>query len=386
VIVTALIGPSSIEAFPMRSSARPATPGSLLWKKNRGTMHRQDNVRRQGVTAAASSVVLAASESSDTANAMDQKASVLQGLVLPASVAGLFGTVSLAVRTALLSPHTYGPFGGLGALAAVASLVLIPLTQIRNLYAISVGYGLSVGVLGMLLRRTFDPLKESLGHTLSGCTVFYGFRLAAYLYTRERAGWKPSSTASRKEPSRLRRVPFSITLAFFYACLTMPVLHVLRTSPSLTYQSWQWYVAWTGTVVAWSGAVLEAVADTHKFMVKNNNSEGYDEFVGPVSGVYALTRHPNYTGEVLHWFGTYLAGTVCFGKSYVGWISSSLGLYGIVSIMVAATKGLEKRQQEKYLGDPAYENWKATVRYPLVPFLRGPTPVPPELAPPSSSS
>jgi steroid 5-alpha reductase family enzyme len=358
-------------------------------------MHPQDDVRRQGVTAtatASSTIVLAATprpteESSDAAKGViHQKASVLQGLVLPASVAGLWGAVSVALRTAILTPHTYGPFGGLGALTAVASLVLIPLTQIRNLYAISVGYGMSVGVLGMLLRRTFDPLKESLGHTLSGCTVFYGFRLAAYLYTRERAGWKPSSVSNRKEPSRIRRVPFSLTLAFFYACLTMPVLHVLRASPSLTYQSWQWYVAWTGTVVAWSGAVLEAVADTHKFMVKNNNSEGYDEFVGPVSGVYALTRHPNYTGEVLHWFGTYLAGTVCFGKSYVGWISSSLGLYGIVSIMVAATKGLEKRQQEKYLGDPAYENWKATVRYPLVPFLRGPTPVPSEVAPPSSSS
>jgi steroid 5-alpha reductase family enzyme len=234
-------------------------------------------------------------------------------------------------------------------------------------------------VLGMPLRRTFDPLKESLGHTLSGCTVFYGFRLAAYLYTRERAGWKPSSAAARKEPSRIRRVPFSLTLAFFYACLTMPVLHVLRASPSLAYQSWQWYVAWTGTIVAWTGAVLEAVADTHKFMVKSNyrHTEVDDEnddrvFVGPVSGAYAVTRHPNYTGEVLHWFGTYLAGAVCFGKSYVGWISSTLGLYGIVSIMVAATKGLEKRQQEKYLGDPTYENWRASVRFPLIPFVRGP--------------
>ena len=136
-------------------------------------------------------------------------------------------------------------------------------------------------------------------------------------------------------------------------------------------------MAWTGTVVAWSGAVLEAVADTHKFMVKNNqgSEEGTEEFAGPVSGAYALTRHPNYTGEVLHWFGTYVAGTVCFGKSYVGWIASSLGLYGIISIMMAATKGLEKRQQEKYLGDPNYENWKANVKYPLIPFVRGPTPL-----------
>ena len=282
------------------------------------------------------------------------------------------------VTSQLAAWLTSGPYGVL-ALASVASGVLIPLTQIRNLYAISVGYGASVGVMGMVLRRLFHPASDTLAHTLSGCTVFYGFRLAFYLLLREKAGWKPAPrNATTDPPSRWKRIPFSISLGLFYALMTAPVLYVLRSPPALN--TWQWNVAWGGTIVAWLGAILEAVADTHKFLVKNNdhNDNGDDDdgsssgtrFVGPTQGTYRLVRHPNYLGEIMHWTGTYLAGVACFGPSVVGWAASSAGLYGILSIMQAASKGLEDKQATKYGGQASYEAWKKEVPAPLIPFVK----------------
>jgi steroid 5-alpha reductase family enzyme len=138
-------------------------------------------------------------------------------------------------------------------------------------------------------------------------------------------------------------------------------------------------IAVAGTALAWFGALLEAVADGHKFIRKFPSKTSGDDsskdkehvFKGPSNGVYRLTRHPNYTGEVIFWFGTYLAGAPSFGQSIIAWVASSVGLYGIGTIMVGATKRLEKRHLENYGGQPAYESWKKEVPVTLLPFLKG---------------
>jgi steroid 5-alpha reductase family enzyme len=170
----------------------------------------------------------------------------------------------------------------------------------------------------------------------------------------------------------------------------------------LALRNWRCHAAWAGAIVAWIGAVLEATADAHKLSVKNTlqetappvppSSPDDDDntttpivlerppsprFAGPTGGAYRITRHPNYTGEVLHWLGTYVAGTSCLvgRKGCWGWwdaatwLASTAGLYGIVSIMRAATARLEERQSTKYAGDPAYESWKDQVKAPLIPLV-----------------
>jgi steroid 5-alpha reductase family enzyme len=130
-----------------------------------------------------------------------------------------------------------------------------------------------------------------------------------------------------------------------------------------------------GTVLAWSGVVLEAVADYHKFYVKQKNAEKKNEatstatFVGPTGGVYRITRHPNYTGEVLFWFGQLVGGVPFLGKSVVGWICSLLGFYGIYSIMTMASKRLDKRQQESYSGQSKYDEWRKSTKASIFPFV-----------------
>jgi steroid 5-alpha reductase family enzyme len=133
--------------------------------------------------------------------------------------------------------------------------------------------------------------------------------------------------------------------------------------------TWKSYVAWSGCTLAWVGAIVESIADTHKFIVKGRTHSSAVAFRGPTHGLYSLTRHPNYTGEVVFWVGIYLSGLPAFGTSIIAWLCSTAGLYGIVTIMRGATKSLEKKQGEKYSGQPKYDTWKKDVPVALLPFL-----------------
>lgn len=254
---------------------------------------------------------------------------------------------------------------GVVALATIAAFICVPITQYKNLYGISVGYGLSVAAIAAALRKVFSPF--AVGNLLSGAALFYGLRLAMYLFVRDVSGEK--STTTRSEPARLKRIPFALSLSLFYALMTTPILYALRAPVSDTI-AWKLRTAWTGAGLAWAGAILEAVADAHKFLVKLK-SKDKTTFVGPSKGCYALTRHPNYTGEILFWFGVWLAGLPSFGTSVVAWLCSSVGLYGIVSIMQGASQRLETRHVEKYGGQLSYEAWKKDVPSPLIPFMTG---------------
>ena len=74
-------------------------------------------------------------------------------------------------------------------------------------------------------------------------------------------------------------------------------------------------------------------------------------------------------GEILHWFGLFGAGSVSFGKSVVAWACGALGLWGILSIMIGASSRLDAKQSEKYGGQPAYEEWKGSVKSSVIPFI-----------------
>lgn len=285
--------------------------------------------------------------------------------------------------SALIQALKEGPFG-VPALTLIAAAIVVPICQYRTMYGISVGYGGSVAFMAHVLQRVFDETTPTaLSQTLIWAAIFYGLRLSTHLLVRDFTGWKPQNKdPNRKDPSRLARIPFSIMLSLLYSFMTSPLLYFLRNPPpkgSLLEKFSQ-----TGVVLAWVGAVMEAIADAHKFWVKahhrstratsrtsGNKKKDSPTFCGPSGGVYRLTRHPNYTGEILFWLGLYIAGLPAIGGSYLGYVYSTLGHFGIVFIMVGATKRLEERHEENYGGQRAYEEWKAKVPAPLIPLIKG---------------
>jgi protein-S-isoprenylcysteine O-methyltransferase Ste14 len=285
------------------------------------------------------------------------------------------GTITTATTTAMEiitqainhAVTSNNPFGTLG-LWAVASSVVIPLTLYRQGYAFSVGYGFSVAAMALYLIKQFPAATPN---PLAWSAAFQGVRLATYLLLRQ---WSSPEKAQQvksfdKSPP-WRRIPFAASVSLFYAFLMTPVMYMLR-SENLSANN---IVLNTGAFLAWAGAILETVADYHKFFVKQNSKTKKNKFAGPTSGVYRITRHPNYTGEVLFWLGIFVGGMPFFGKGsigniVVGWVSSGLGFYGIYSIMTMATKRLDDRQKENYKGQKTYDTWRSKVKPPIFPFI-----------------
>jgi steroid 5-alpha reductase family enzyme len=292
------------------------------------------------------------------------------------------GTVRLLLTSSLQS----GPWGVVG-LWAIASAVVIPSTLYRQGYSFSVGYGFSVMAMALILGKVFGMSP------LLAAALFYGFRLGSFLLMRDKlVPTKGKQMKAFDKSPRLQRIPFGAAVAFFYALLMTPALYAARryslhvaTSTSAaaaatTMTTLMSILTNLGTPMAWTGAILEAIADGHKFVAKqtqnsntnSSDSENVDKiFAGPTTGVYRISRHPNYTGEVLFWLGLLLAGIPSFGNSAIAWVGSMLGFYGIYGIMTNATKRLDGRQKDAYGGQESYDTWRAQVKAPIFPFVHG---------------
>jgi len=190
----------------------------------------------------------------------------------------------------------------------------------------------------------------------------YGLRLFLFLFWRQQ--FQPGYDGMAKlkaldKTPRLKRTPIILSTAFFYALMASPLLFHIKAQPMLGAAA---AISKLGSVLAAIGLVYEAVADQQKSLFKMGLRADGKEDALFTSGVYSRSRHANYAGEILFWVGSFIAGAPAI--SAVGLslatrasrtVCSALGLYGIIFIMLSATKRLEGRQQDKYGATPEYE-------------------------------
>jgi len=276
----------------------------------------------------------------------------------------LRGGTNLLPQT--LSTSLLSGLGGVPSLWAIASAVIVPCTLYRQAWSFSVGYGLSVLALGLSIFHTFGSLSGA-PLLLTTAVIFYGARLGGFLYFRNlTVKSKGDQIKNMDKTPRLKRIPLALSVSLFYSFLVSPALYAVRAG-NVTPPLWN-KISVAGSGIAWLGAILEAVTDTHKYINKMGNDN--EDFVGPTGGAYSLVRHPNYLGELLFWFGLFIGGAPSFGKQIVPWVCSSFGLFGIYSIMTGATKRLDGKQAEKYAGQTKYTEWRARVKSPIFPGLQ----------------
>ena len=267
---------------------------------------------------------------------------------------------------------------GVGALYALTSLTVVPLTWYRTGYSFSVGYGFSIAVMAASILTSFgyaDGIKNldvaslSIPSILAVTALLYGIRLGLYIFVREKTvETKKKQFAEMDKSPWYKRTPLALSVSILYAFLMTPVLVAMKTPVESGSVLQKVQKIFTG--MAACGMVLEAVADQHKYEAKRNGLKDTDKFVGPTNWTYKLCRHPNYLGEIMHWTGIFGAGAVVFGKDIVAWLASALGLVGILSIMFGASARLDKKQAEKYEGQPKYDAWKGEVTSSVIPFIK----------------
>jgi steroid 5-alpha reductase family enzyme len=287
-------------------------------------------------------------------------------------------TIINSVHTALVEGDGIRP---LAALTAVAIATVVPLTFVRKLWSISVGYGAAIATQSLVLMSAFqvslipssfrdDSSTWSLSQLLVLATLLYGVRLMSYLLMRTFSVKSMEQQGARAEGmSRIKATILGVVVSILYAFMELPVVYALRVGAARG--TGRRVLQICGLLTCYLGLIVETVADQQKYNAKRRALVAYGDpkFIGPTGGLYAITRHPNYTGEILFWLGLFVGGAVCFEGNAVAWTFSTLGLWSILSIMLGSTKRLEKKQEDMYGKQEKYEKWRQNVSWPLMPFV-----------------
>jgi steroid 5-alpha reductase family enzyme len=218
-------------------------------------------------------------------------------------------------------------------------------------------YGLTFVVLaGWLLSKADMTAAPPLA--LAAMVIAWGVRLAGYLFYR-------IMTIGRDARFDGIREHFWPFFKFWFGqgiavwVIMLPVtLWFSRPGP--------WNAFMTVGLIIWAvGLVIETVADAQKFAAKQTPGGG-ERWVD--TGLWSLSRHPNYFGEMLCWWGVYVFVAMHLGA----W--NALGILGPIAITyillkVTGIPTLEKSATKKWGANPDYQAYVARTRR-LMPIPR----------------
>ena len=219
-------------------------------------------------------------------------------------------------------------------------------------------YSLTFALLAVVLLLT--GAAEPVQLVASLLVVVWAVRLGTYLFRRiMRMKVDHRFDGMRDEPLRFAR--FWLLQAITVAVVMLPVSYLLdqENPPGLGV----WSVV--GVAVWLVGLLVEAFADAQKsaFRAKEENS---GRFIA--SGLWRYSRHPNYFGEMLVWWGLFLyAVPVLHGAAFAVVIGPVF--ITLLLLFVSGIPPLERSADEKYGSDAAYRDYKrrTSILVPLPP-------------------
>jgi steroid 5-alpha reductase family enzyme len=230
----------------------------------------------------------------------------------------------------------------------------------RFLYFITIGYAftiLSLSLISIVLSIGNISITLLIQLSLLGT---YGLRLLIFLVQRETQ--KPYRMELEAIHKNSRKIPFFAKLAtwgsvsILYLFMFSPALFILQTkSPSSFFQT-------LGLVFMVLGFALEITADHQKGVYKKKNPHHYCDI-----GLYQWVRFPNYLGEIVFWLGNWIVGWTAYSR-ISEWMISTLGLIGIIIVMIVSSVRLEKKQYERYGSDLQFQEYSSSIPI-LIPWL-----------------
>ena len=104
-------------------------------------------------------------------------------------------------------------------------------------------------------------------------------------------------------------IHFLPTLIVFFCCMPMEATLLMQESTPQTNLQ-----AYAGFFVCIIGVLYEIISDAqlHRFREANPHQKGIIE-----TGLWNYSRHPNYYGEILFWWGIFLFGNAYTGMNYL---------------------------------------------------------------------
>ena len=206
---------------------------------------------------------------------------------------------------------------------------------------------LAVVALTLLSRGSVTPYSL----LVAAMVTAWALRLGAFLVARVRA----AGSDSRFDAMKYRFAWFLMTwtLQGLWVLLTAGAALAAITSPEDRQID---AFALLGVALWAFGFGIEVTADEQKRRFRAR-PENLDRFI--TTGVWARSRHPNYFGEILLWFGVAVAAF----PSLSGWSMVTLVSPLFVWLLLTRVSGvplLEAAADRRWAGNPEYEAYKAS--------------------------
>ena len=231
----------------------------------------------------------------------------------------------------------------------------------KYIWFISIGYGFSISIVGLMLLILFKNILIPSYIVATIILICYGIRLSAFLAYRE----LKSSTYNKKMKNEISdgshmTIPLKIMLwiscALLYLFMTSPIIYrfINNSGDDVCFR--------IGMIITILGIILEATSDYQKNKFKKKNPNRFCDI-----GLFKIVRCPNYLGELIVWTGIFVTGFSAL-SGIAQWTVSIIGYLGIIYIMFSGARRLELRQEKSYGKDKEYQEYIKSTPI-LVPFI-----------------
>jgi steroid 5-alpha reductase family enzyme len=204
---------------------------------------------------------------------------------------------------------------------------------------------ISVTILATLL----SPQVDGRSFLLAALVVIWAGRLGTFLFRRVHKAGKDS----RFDEIKTSFFRFLMTWTLQGLWVTLTLAAALAAITTTVRQDWGW-AALLGGLVWIFGFAFEVVADNQKSRFREDPANK-GQFIQ--TGLWAKSRHPNYFGEIVLWIGVAIIAIPVLQ----GWQWATLVSPLFVTLLLTRVSGvpmLEKRADEKWGGEEAYEAYK----------------------------
>ena len=283
----------------------------------------------------------------------------------------IYGLALIAVLfLATLGFQAWGPDGLLFPLLvtlAYFTIIFVMATLITNNSIVDIGWGLGfvIGAWASLLTTSSPNL---LAYLIVGFITFWGMRLSIRLFNRNVGKPEDFRYAQwRKEWGKN-----VIVTAFFRVFVTQGLINFVVGSTAysiikfnnFSFEGIQAALVVIGSGLALVGLAFEVIGDEQLRQHIQKKTRSLLQ-----TGLWSITRHPNYFGEILIWNGLYIAGL-----SLLVTKSVPLGFYLVLvlsplvmsAVLIKISTPLLEKNMEKYEGWTEY-----TQRVPMIlPFTK----------------
>ena len=247
---------------------------------------------------------------------------------------------------------TYNGLPIFGLVVAIAFFIqvvaFIPafISQTEKYYDIT---GTMTYVLTTLIAVFLVSSLDTRSLLLGALILIWTLRLGIFLFKRINKVGKDVRFDSLK-PSFIRFLNAWIVQGLWVTFTAGAALTAISSNNQVPFES----IGLIGLIIWIIGFTIEVQADNQKKKF-NEDPSNKNKFIN--TGLWSKSRHPNYFGEILLWFGiAVIAFPVLKG-------SQSFTLVSPLFVYILLTRGsgvpmLEKKADKTWGGDPVYEEYK----------------------------